>query len=103
MSIYISKDISEKLDYAIVASLGDPILTVIPEQSPDATVQVVSCTINATPVTDDVGNEYPAKSCIIFWLDGGSVGQPEWLNLTWITQAGRRFDEKFILRLEADC
>lgn len=102
MSVYISKDISEKLDYAIVASIGDPILTVIPEQSTDATMQVVSCTVNATPVKDDLGNEYPAKSCIIFWLDGGSADKTEWLNLTWLTQAGRRFDEKFVFRLVED-
>lgn len=102
MTTYINKDINERLDYAIVASIQDPITTVIPEQPVGATVQLISCTTNATTIRDSAGNEYPPKSCIIFWLDGGVADTVESMNLTWYTLAGRRFDEKFVFRLVED-
>lgn len=95
---FITKDIHEKLDYTFIRPSSDLIAGgIVTEQSPNATVTILSANINLTDVTDTDGNVYPAGSAIIMWLEGGTVGSYESIRLQYTTVAGRILDEEITI------
>ena len=101
--IYITKDASEKLDYVFIRAVEDNISAVTYTQSVGSTISVVSCTVNTNVVTDTDGNEYPAGSAIVLWVEGGVVNTTETLTLQYTTVAGRILEEDIQFRINSGC
>lgn len=101
MSVFIAKDVHEKLDYVFVRQSPDDIVSVTYEQSVPSTLNVISCSINSLQMEDDEGNTYPANRAIILWVSGGTVGATETIRIQYNTAAGRILDEEVNFRLVA--
>ena len=97
--LHIAHDTHHKIDYVLIRDSDDLLSTVSYTQSTGATITVNSCTINVSPITDSLGNVYPAGSAIIVWIEGGTVGSNEWVRVEYTTQAGRRLDEKVVFTI----
>jgi hypothetical protein len=96
--LYIAKDVHEKLDYAFVYSVADPIISVTFIQPPLASLVVESCYVNTVGIEDDQGITYPANQAIILWVSGGTLDTSEKLRLQFTTTAGRILDEDITFR-----
>ena len=94
--LHIAHDTHHKIDYVLIRDSDDPLSTVSYTQSAGATITVDSCSINVAPITDSLGNVYPAGSAIIVWIEGGTVGSIEWVRVEYTTVGGRRLDEKLV-------
>lgn len=99
MSVFIAKDTHEKLDYVFVRQTSDDIVAVTYEQSIPSSINVISCSINSTEMTDEEGNTYPANRAIILWVSGGTVGATETIRIQYNTAAGRILDEEVNFRI----
>lgn len=99
---YITKDISETLDYVFVRNVDDNIVNVIYTQDSLGGLTVNSCTVNTNVITDSNGVEYAAGRCIVLWVSGGVVGQKEKVTMTYTTAGGRIRDEAVVFTMVQD-
>lgn len=99
MSIYITKDIHETLDYVFIRSIEDNITSVSYTQDNAGGLNVISCVVNTGVVTDSEGSEYPAGRAIILWCSGGNVNTSEKVRIQYNTAAGRILDEEIIFQM----
>jgi hypothetical protein len=99
---YITKDVHETLDYVFIRPVTTDLIvggSIVIEQPPTATINVISSNLNLSEVTDEDGNTYPIGSAIILWVSGGTVGTTESLRLQYSTVGGRILDEEISFRV----
>jgi len=100
---YITKDISETLDYVFVRNVDDDnIVNVTYTQDNLGGLTVNSCTVNTNVIIDSNGVEYAAGKCIVLWLSGGVAGQKEKVTMTYTTASGRIRDEAAVFTMIQD-
>lgn len=99
MSIYITKDIHETLDYIFVREIEDNITSVTYTQDNAGGLTIISCAVNTGVVTDSDGNEYPAGRAIILWCSGGNINTSEKVRIQYNTVGGRILDEEVTFQM----
>jgi hypothetical protein len=96
---YITKDVSETLDYVFVRNVEDNIVNVSYTQDNAGGLVVNSCVVNVNVITDSNGVQYPSGRAIVLWVSGGTVGAKEKVIITYTTAGGRTRDEAVIFTL----
>lgn len=94
---FITKDADARLDYPVAWNeflpAGDTIDTVAWDVATGLTLDAQE--INASEVTDDDGNVYPAGTLAIPWLMGGTVGERYRVRCRITSDQGRIADQSF--------
>lgn len=99
MSIYITKDIHETVDYIFVREIEDNITSVTYTQDNAGGLTIISCAVNTGVVTDSDGNEYPAGRAVILWCSGGNINTSEKVRIQYNTAGGRVLDEEVVFQM----
>ena len=99
MSIYITKDIHETLDYVFIRTIEDNITSVSYTQDNAGGLSIISCAVNTGVITDSDGNEYPAGRAIVLWCSGGNINTSEKVRIQYNTAGGRVLDEEVVFQM----
>lgn len=99
MSIYVTKDIHETIDYVFIRNIEDNILSVSYTQDNVGGLTIISCSVNTGIVVDSEGNKYPIGSAIILWCSGGIVNTSEKVRIQYSTVGGRILDEEIVFQM----
>jgi hypothetical protein len=103
MTIYINKDVDERLDYVLTRSVPEDITSVSYTLSSGATINIESCDINSVELVDYEGNVYPENQSIVLWVSGGTPDKNDTVTVLYHTEGGRIYDEKLLFLVEQGC